>query len=188
MKLIVGLGNPDKKYQNTRHNLGFMAVEALAQDKGLEWRFDKSFNAQIAKGLDYHLLKPLTYMNASGEAVQKAMSYYHLLPTDERGKLEAHANLADSLLVIHDDLDIVLGDYKYSTGGSSAGHNGVQSIINSLGTNNFSRLRIGVASKKLDSARKSIFPNAVARFVLKKLPAEELSTIEQTIATALKSI
>lgn len=188
MKLIVGLGNPDKKYDGTRHNTGFMAVDKLAADKNLTWTTNQNFNAQVAKGLDYYLVKPLTYMNNSGDAVQKVMAYYHLLPTDSKGKLKAKSDLTDSLIVIHDDLDIALGSYKYSTGGSSGGHNGIQSIINNLGTNNFSRLRLGLATDTLTKARKSIFPNAVARFVLKKFPASELTLLNQAIDQALKTI
>ncbi len=188
MKIIVGLGNPDKKYEGTRHNAGFMAIDRLAQEQNLAWHFDKNFNAQIAKGFDAYLVKPLSYMNASGEVVQKIMAYYHLLPQDHKGKVAGNANLADSLVVIHDDLDIALGSYKLSTGGSAAGHNGIKSIIESLGTPNFTRLRLGVATPNLDKARRSIFPNAVARFVLKKFPAEEKSLLESAINQGLKAI
>jgi PTH1 family peptidyl-tRNA hydrolase len=188
MKLIVGLGNPDAKYQLTRHNAGFMAVDKLAELKNLEWRFNKTFNAQIAKGLDCYLVKPMTYMNNSGEAVQKIMTYYDLLPLNSKNKVEAKADLTASLTVLCDDLDIKLGAYKIATTGSAAGHNGVQSIINQLNTPNFTRIRLGVATEKLDKCRHSIFPNSVARFVLKKFPASEKKLLDQAIDKALENI
>lgn len=186
MKIIVGLGNPGKKYNHTRHNAGFAAIDRLAQIKNLDWRLDKNFQAEIAKGLDCYLVKPTTYMNNSGTAVQKIMAYYHLLPLDNRQKVVAKANLVDSLVVIHDDLDIALGAYKYSTGGSAGGHNGVQSIIEALGTNNFGRLRLGLATEELARKRKSIWPNAVANFVLKKFSKAEQPLLDAAINGGLK--
>ena len=182
MKIIVGLGNPDKKYDNTRHNLGFKAVERLAAEQGLTWHEEKSFNALVAKGLDAYFVKPLTYMNNSGQAVQKIMNYYHLLPEQKNPQVD----LNGLLTVIHDDLDIELGQYKFSTGGSAGGHNGVQSIIEALGTGNFSRLRIGVASEKLARARHSLIPGGVARFVLKRLPKAEQTLTDEAITQGLK--
>lgn len=184
MKLIVGLGNPDTKYQNTRHNVGFMAVDTLADQAGLDWRLDKQFNAYIAKGADYFLVKPATYMNNSGQAVRKIMAYYHLLPDKQTND----ADLTAQLTVIHDDLDIALGKHKIAINGSAAGHNGVQSIINHLNTARFIRLRLGIASPALDKARHSIFPGAVARFVLKKFPDAEQKIINDTLRQALNAI
>lgn len=174
MKLIVGLGNPDEKYQGTRHNVGFMAVDQLASEFGLTWTFNKSFKAFVAKDANYCLAKPTTYMNNSGEAVQKILSYYHLTP--------------DDLVVIHDDLDIPLGTYKTSTNSSSGGHNGVQSIIERIGTSKFTRLRIGLSGPVLDKTRNSIFPGAVSRFVLKRFSKEEWPAVEEAITNALKTI
>lgn len=174
MKLIVGLGNPDTKYQGARHNTGWLAVEQLAGELNLTWNFNKSFNAWLAKSSDYYLVKPATYMNNSGEAVQKILSYYHLAPTD--------------LIVIHDDLDIALGSYKIVTGGSSGGHYGIQSIIERLKTPNFTRIRLGIATPILDKARKSIWPGAVGRFVLKRFAKDELPLLNEAITKALKTI
>ncbi len=188
MKLIVGLGNPDSKYQGTRHNVGWLVVDKLATDKNLTWAFNKNFNAFMAKSLDYYLVKPNTYMNNSGVAVQKIMNYYHLLPQDKDHKTIARSNVVDSLTVIHDDLDIALGAYKISTGGSSGGHNGVQSIIEKIATPNFTRVRLGLAGPLLNRARQSIFPGAVARFVLKRLTKEEVSLLNEAINQALKAI
>ena len=188
MKIIVGLGNPDTKYQGTRHNVGFMAVDQLAANDNLTWQFDKNFNALIAKGFDYYLVKPQTYMNNSGQAVQKIMAYYHLLVTNGKGRVKTDANLSDKLTVIHDDLDIALGSYKYSTDGSSAGHYGVKSIMDALGTANFGRLRLGLATEELQRRRHSLWPNAVGRWVLKKFPPAEKNLLESAIDQALKQL
>lgn len=184
MKIIVGLGNPGSKHQDTRHNVGFMAIDKLATQKNLTWHNAKDFNALIAKGLDYYLVKPTTYMNNSGAAVQKIMTYYHLLPQTT----DSQADLTHSLTVIHDDLDINLGSYKISVSGGGGGHNGVKSIIEHLGTPNFTRLRLGVATPALDKARQSILPGAVARFVLKRFGKEEVPLLNEAISKALKTI
>src|SRR3989338_6511491 len=136
MKIIVGLGNPGEQYENTRHNAGFMAVDALAQELGLKWKNNKKFKADLTKGDDFILLKPLTFMNESGAAVSAVLSYYKP-PLDTRPTEQSfgrEAGWGDFLTVIHDDLDIELGKYKISVDSRSAGHNGVQSIINHLNT------------------------------------------------------
>ncbi|MEA2088457.1 MAG: aminoacyl-tRNA hydrolase [Patescibacteria group bacterium] len=160
MKLIIGLGNPDKKYENTRHNVGFIIIDELQKKLGFqEFKFNKKFNSEITEGVINYiilnevptdsrgeaegsqtniplnenktiLVKPQTFMNNSGEAVQKIINFYKLDPKN--------------IIVIHDDLDIEIGKYKISTDSSSAGHKGVQSIIDNLGTREFKRIRIGV--------------------------------------------
>ncbi len=144
MNVIVGLGNPGKEYQYTRHNFGFLAVDELAKELGLNWRFQKKFNSLIAKGQDFFLLKPLTFMNRSGEAVEAFLSYYKLLPRKFYLIKKNNSNLSDFLTVVHDDLDIEFGKYKISINSRSAGHRGVQSIINYLKTKNFKRIRFGI--------------------------------------------
>jgi len=188
MRIIIGLGNPDKKYQGTRHNAGFMAVDQLAADQGLSWHQEKTFNALVARSPDFYLVKPLTYMNESGQAAQKIMAYYHLLPLDEKKQVKPNSDLSDALIVIHDDLDIAFGTYKYSTGGSAAGHKGVQSVIMALYTNKFTRLRLGLGTDELAKRRRSFWAGAVARFVLKKFPPAEKQVLTQTIAQALRAI
>ena len=133
MKLIAGLGNPGKEYQNTRHNSGFMAVDLLADRLGVSITTNK-FNALCAKanisGQPVLLLKPLTYMNESGSAISQAVSFYKIEPQD--------------ILIIHDDMDLPVGSVRIRKKGSAGGQKGMKSIINSLKTDAIARIRIGV--------------------------------------------
>lgn len=136
MKLIVGLGNPGKEYQRTRHNVGFIFLDKLMEKFEFpEFKTDKQSNAQISKGTINRkrviLAKPLTYMNNSGQAVQSLLAFYKLKPAD--------------LVVAHDDKDIPLGNFRVQSNRGSAGHNGIKSIFDHLGTKDFKRLRVGVA-------------------------------------------
>lgn len=144
MKLIVGLGNPGEKYKKTRHNVGYLVVERIAADKklsavDLENKFiqSKKFNADIcqtqAKGEKVILSKPRTFMNLSGESVSKMMQYYKLDISD--------------LIIISDDVDIPLGQIRIRLEGSSGGHNGLQNIIDALGSNKFVRVRLGISDE-----------------------------------------
>ena len=139
MKLFVGLGNPDKKYQNTRHNIGMQFLDCiyehwLCKENFSNWSENKKLNATLSEGsFDTEkiiLAKPTTYMNESGNAVQKIMHYYKIEPKD--------------VYIVHDDLDILIGNYKVQFDKSSAGHNGIKSIIANLGTQAFGRIRIGI--------------------------------------------
>jgi PTH1 family peptidyl-tRNA hydrolase len=140
MKLIVGLGNPDAKYKNTRHNVGFMALDKFAQDnRYIAWRLVSQFHARITQkggiGQDRIILaKPETYMNLSGEAVKKIMSYYKIG--------------SDDLWVICDDIDLPLGAIRVREEGSAGGHKGLQSIIDHIKDERFVRVRVGVGSNK----------------------------------------
>jgi PTH1 family peptidyl-tRNA hydrolase len=137
MKLIVGLGNHGKKYEKTRHNLGFMVVEALVQMENGEWKMEKKFNSQLSIINSQLLLaKPQTLMNASGFAVVKLANFYKIKPED--------------LWVIHDDVDLPLGKLKIVRERGSAGHRGVISIIEQLGTTDFVRFRLGIGHPKRD--------------------------------------
>lgn len=133
MKVIVGLGNPGKKYAHTRHNAGWLALEALAGKS--RWQASAKAQARYCKaeiaGRQIELLKPTTYMNNSGLAVAYVLRKHHLKPAD--------------LMVVHDDKDIALGEFKIQVNRGAAGHNGVQSIIDALGTKDFARIRIGIA-------------------------------------------
>jgi peptidyl-tRNA hydrolase, PTH1 family len=141
MKLIVGLGNPGEKYKNTRHNMGFMKVDDMMadlQDRS-QWSFEKKFNAEMVKVKDTIFAKPQTFMNNSGDSVSKLVNFYNI-------------NLQD-LLVVHDDVDLELGKVKEQFGVGSAGHKGVQSIIDALGSQDFWRMRVGIgrpADNKMD--------------------------------------
>lgn len=141
MKLIVGLGNPGKEYEKTRHNIGFMVVDAfhktLSSHDISGWELSKKFNAQIA-GCVYQkekilLAKPMTFMNESGQSVGLIAHYYHILPKD--------------IIVVHDEKDIPLGEIKIQENRGDAGHNGVKSITQHLGSKAYTRIRIGVAAK-----------------------------------------
>lgn len=182
MKLIFGLGNPGIKYAKNRHNAGFMAVDKLRKEWNFpDFKFSKKFNSEISEGnlklkiKNYKILlaKPQTFMNRSGEAVRKIMKFYKLKPAD--------------LIVVHDDLDIDLGKYKISTDSSAAGHNGVQSIIDSLGTKKFTRLRIGIEGTRLRQKRKT----SGDEFVLKNFTSSENKIIQKVsgnIATPLQKL
>jgi PTH1 family peptidyl-tRNA hydrolase len=174
MNIIIGLGNPGEQYQITRHNAGFMAVDALAKKLDLKWKNNKKFKADIAKGDDVILVKPLTFMNESGSSVAAVLNYYIKNPLDKGG-------WGDFLTVIHDDLDIELGKYKISVDSRSAGHNGVQSIIDRLKTKNFKRLRIGIKTPTLEKI-------PAEKFVLQKFKPEELKTINSIISEVTRKI
>ncbi len=185
MQVIVGLGNPGDKYKKTRHNAGFRAVEAMARKENLTWKENKRFKAEIAEGSGVLFLKPLTFMNNSGQAVSSLLSYFKMAPFNkggqarstggaERGGFQKEADLSELLTVIHDDLDIDLGKYKISVDSRSAGHNGVQSIIDSLGTKNFRRVRIGIRTPKL-----KLVP--AEKFVLENFTEEEAEIITKLI-------
>jgi len=181
MKLIVGLGNPGEKYKNTRHNVGFTAINALANELGLTWETSKKFKAELAKGSDLILVKPQDFMNNSGQSVVAVLSYYKLLPRKLGILKSANSDLSDILTVIHDDLDIELGKFKISIDSRSAGHKGVESIINHLKTKNFKRIRIGIRTPALENI-------PADKFVLMKLGDEELKIINAVVLNVLKNI
>jgi PTH1 family peptidyl-tRNA hydrolase len=171
MKIIVGLGNPGEKYTKTRHNIGFILLDYIIKEKGLEWENNKKFNAQICKDGETIYVKPLTFMNNSGKSIQAIMSFYNMLPKKMKIMKIKNSDLSDILTVIHDDLDIDLGKYKVATNSRSAGHNGVQSIINHLKTKNFRRIRIGI---KGDKPKQMPTP----AYVLQKFLPDELDKIK----------
>ncbi|MCX6766624.1 MAG: aminoacyl-tRNA hydrolase [Candidatus Moranbacteria bacterium] len=167
--LIVGLGNPGKEHEKTRHNAGFMFAdyffEKFRDDFGFSgWKLDKKLKSEISVGKccgkKIILLKPQTFMNLSGVAVAAAVKYY-------KAKLE-------DLDVVHDDIDLALGKYKISVDSSSAGHNGAQNIIDLLGTKNFTRLRIGVENR----GDKNI---ATEKYVLGKFTIAEMKVISKIL-------
>ena len=142
MKLIVGLGNPGKEYQDTRHNIGFNFLDYYVEYKNLEKSWSKKFDGLYMNttidGNKVILLKPQTYMNLSGNSVRKAVDYFNIDIND--------------ILVISDDLDLSLGNYKLKMKGSCGGHNGLRDIENKLGTTEYKRLKIGISNdKKLDT-------------------------------------
>lgn len=134
LKVIVGLGNPGSKYTETRHNAGFWFIEEVARKYSATFRPEKKFHGEVAKisleGKDIWLLKPDTFMNRSGLAVQSLLSFYRIT--------------AEQLLVAHDEIDLPPGTAKLKTSGGHGGHNGLRDIISQLGSKDFHRLRIGV--------------------------------------------
>ncbi|MBQ6285288.1 MAG: aminoacyl-tRNA hydrolase [Bacilli bacterium] len=138
MKLIVGLGNPDKKYEKTRHNCGFRAIDFYAEKNNLTFKskYNGLYSENIINGEKILLLKPQTYMNLSGTSVIKYMKFYNL-------------DLKD-LLVIYDDVDFEIGTFKIKRGGSSGGHNGMKNIIDNLKTEDIQRVRIGISKNNIE--------------------------------------
>lgn len=176
MKLFIGLGNPGKKYEKTRHNVGFMALDRLREmlktNNISEWELSKKFNSQICgctvNGEKVILAKPMTFMNASGQAVQLIVQYYKILP--------------EEITVIHDDKDIKLGEVRIQQDRGHAGHNGIRSIIENIGSQNFTRVRIGIAS---DNEKKMA---DTANFVLGKFGIFEKGKLTDAIKKALEEI
>lgn len=166
MKIVVGLGNPGEKYQKTRHNIGFLALDEILGP--VKWREDKKFQALLYEAGDTIFVKPLTFMNNSGKAVYAIMNYYGLVSKKLGFFKKKDFDYSDSLFVIHDDLDLNLGDYRLATDSRSAGHNGVQSIINHLKTQKFKRWRLGIKSELKDKM-------PADKFVLSNFSAEELA-------------
>jgi len=168
MKLIVGLGNPGSKYIKTRHNIGFMVLDVLAE--GEEWKENKKANCLYLKkqinSEEVELVKPLTFMNNSGKAVNYIKQKHYIKPED--------------ILVIHDDIDLPLGEIKIQQNRSSAGHKGVQSIIDALGTKDFVRMRIGIRPEQLTQETED--------FVLEKFTPQEQEIIEEKIKRAAELI
>jgi len=132
VKLIAGLGNPGDKYSNTRHNIGFMVTSALAKKNSVKssFKFDGLYGDYFLGGEKVIIFQPMKYMNRSGQPILKVMNYYDIEKED--------------ILVIHDDLDLDLGKIRFRKKGSSGGHNGIKSIINRLGSQEFKRLKVGI--------------------------------------------
>ena len=171
MKLIIGLGNPGEEYKKTRHNAGFLAVdEIVLSSKYQVLSTQQKFNAEISEGIIDNektiLVKPQTFMNNSGQAVKAIVDYYKI-------------DLED-IIVIHDDLDISLGEYKISQNKNSGGHKGVQSIIDYLGTKDFTRIRIGIAVENKKTPTE--------KCVLERFSKEEIEIVEGVIEEIVSNI
>jgi PTH1 family peptidyl-tRNA hydrolase len=181
MRIIIGLGNPGEKYLKTRHNVGFTVLDKYAEKMGLVWEHNKKFNADIAKTPDLILLKPLTFMNNSGQAVRQVLSYYKLLQKKFGLLLPPNLDLSALVTVVHDEVDIDLGKYKTSCNSRSAGHRGVESIIMHLKTKNFKRIRIGVKTEALKNI-------PVEKFVLQNFSDDELAVTNKLLPEILALI
>ena len=162
MKLIVGLGNPGRRYDGTRHNIGFDVLDALARRHGLEWETaPRGIEALVARWrtADTVIVKPLTFMNLSGAAVMALLQFYKIDPID--------------LLVVVDDVNIDLARLRSRPSGSAGGHNGLKSVIGSLGSEQFARLRIGVGR---GDDRRDLADHVLARF-----ESSERSIVAETV-------
>ncbi len=165
MKLIVGLGNPDKEYDKTRHNVGFMVIDSYLGSVNWSNKFNALYCEKVINGEKIIFVKPLTYMNNSGNAVGEFVRYFNIDNKD--------------ILVIQDDLDLNVGDYKLKMHSSSGGHNGIKSIIASLGNQDFPRLKVGIGSVKKDE---------VIDYVLGKFSKSELEVLNELFNTFDKII
>lgn len=185
MILIIGLGNPGDKYVDTRHNLGFEVVnelkrklESSSENQELSWKTEEKFKAEIIR-LQHNsnsliLAKPQTFMNKSGISVFKIAAFFKIAP--------------ENIIIIHDELDLLLGHMKIRLGGSDAGHHGLESIIKSLGTDKFIRVRLGIgAEKTLSGEHKEVAFNA-ERFVMEPFLPQERHTVKHITKLALKAI
>ena len=168
MKIVAGLGNPGAQYANTPHSVGFEAVDAMAAAAGVPWEAKRQFKCLMARvtiaGQPVMLVKPQTFMNLSGESVAPVVKYHNATPAD--------------LVVVHDDIDLALGRLRIRKGGSCGGHNGVRNIIERLGTQDFTRVKIGVGKDKSD----------VIGFVLGKFHPEARKLADLSVAAAAKAV
>lgn len=172
LQLLVGLGNPEPKYDRTRHNIGFVAIDRLATIWGGTWKEQRKFQGlftevPLAKGETIKLLKPLTYMNLSGQSIRAVMDWYKLPP--------------ESVLVIYDDMDLPLGKIRLRLSGSAGGHNGMKSTIAHLGTDKFPRLRIGIGKANGD---KDTVSHVLGKFAPQE--ANLLNSVLQLVTDAVE--
>lgn len=176
--LIAGLGNPGLKFNNTRHNIGFEAIDQLQENwktiyNFSDWTLSPKFNGELSEGkiakAKIIIIKPTTYMNNSGITVKKIVEFNKIPYGD--------------IFIIHDDFDLLFGKIKVSYGRGSAGHKGVESIITALGTKNFTRIRIGI-----NPANQKLPPKSLDSFVLAKFTPSEQEKIPDIIKKALSEI
>ena len=177
MKLIVGLGNPGREHEKNRHNLGFMCLNYFARTQGI--RFDKKRGrARIGSGevacSKVVVARPQTYMNRSGQAVSRLVKKFKVDP--------------DSLLVIHDDLDLPLGKIRIRQGGGSAGHKGINSIAAELGSQDFSRLRVGIGRPAVVEGSTETTEDDIVAYVLSDFTPEEKKAINQILPRVNEAI
>lgn len=180
MKLIVGLGNPGDKYKDTRHNVGFMVVDKLAHELGgadIRWETSLKHKASIAKAGEAILVKPETFMNASGIAVKSIAVFYKMNPED--------------IWVVHDDLDLPLGKIRIRVGGASAGHHGIDSVIRELKSDAFVRIRLGIGRGKSGSgavADRMLHHSSVVDFVLSRFGRSEAGEFKHLVKHGVEAV
>ena len=169
MHLIAGLGNPGLKYRNTRHNIGFKVVDLWAKSLGVRLdrrRFQGGFARTRFQNADVILLRPMTFMNRSGDSIRACIDFFDLHTED--------------VLIVHDDVDLPLGRVRVVRGGSAGGHRGVLSAIHQLGTHDFPRIKIGVGRPRYDG-------ESVEDYVLKSFYRDEKKVVEEVIQVATQA-
>ena len=173
MKIVVGLGNPGAEYANTPHSIGFEVVDRIAGSCGGAWEEKRQFKCRLCKvqfaGLPVMLVKPMTFMNLSGESVAPVVKY--------------HNAGADDLLVVQDDIDLPVGRLRIRKGGSNGGHNGIRNIIERLGTPDFARLKLGVGKD-----RANVIAHVLGKFdpETRRIMDEVVEAAEKAAATVLR--
>lgn len=169
MKLIIGLGNVGGKYTFTRHNVGFMVVDKIAIDNGLDFKDNSKLKSLVTKfykdGEEYMLVKPTTYMNLSGEAMRAVIDYYKIDSKD--------------MIIVYDDLSLELGKIRFRASGSDGGHNGIKSIIKHLGSKDFLRLKIGIGPQP---------PIPAEAYVLQNFEKDNMDTLKETLTKSIEGI
>lgn len=165
LRVIVGLGNPGQRYQGTRHNLGFRVLDHLATAAASTWKKKRLFEAWTARQGELILVKPATFVNLSGRAARAVIDYYRLN--------------ADDLVVVADDVNLPAGKIRIRSGGGAGGHHGLESIIQSLGTRQFPRIRIGVGGSELDE---------LTAHVLSRPGKSEEALYDQAVSEAIEAI
>lgn len=175
LSLIVGLGNPGPKYAGTRHNIGFEVIERLSKRWAIALKEERRFQGEYGAGLGpgsqkVHLLKPLTYMNRSGQSIRAVIDWVKLPP--------------GAVLVVYDDMDLPIGRLRLRLGGSAGGHNGMKSAISHLKTQDFPRLRLGIGSATKVAER----DQAVVSHVLGNFSKSERQTMDEVVDVALRAV
>lgn len=165
IKLIIGLGNPGRKYDQTRHNVGFDVLDQLAKQIGAQFVNHLKWKAHIAKHPQALLMKPQTFMNESGRSAGAALRFYKWQ--------------AEEVLVIYDDVSLPVGSLRFRMAGSAAGHNGIKSLIQHLGSDRFPRLKVGIGSPK---------PGEMVGHVLGKFSPDERPDLENALARATDAV
>jgi len=167
IKLVIGLGNPGQKYEQTRHNMGFLVLDRLAQLYGAQMANHLKWRAHVAKvpGRGTILMKPQTFMNESGQSVGAALRFYKWQP--------------EQVLVVYDDVALPFGDLRFRQAGSAGGHNGIKSIISHLNSDRFPRLKIGIGNET---------QNSLTGHVLGTFSIDEQNQLENTLATAAEAV
>lgn len=169
MYLIIGLGNPEKDYAKTRHNMGFNVINKISEKYNIEVtksKFKSLMGNGIIEGEKVVLLKPQTFMNLSGEAVKEAMDFYKLTP--------------DDIIIIYDDIDTEPETIRIRKNGSAGSHNGMKSVIEYLGTEKFTRIRVGIGAPK--------FKNDMITYVIGHVPEEEMILLNNGVDTAKDAV